>query len=69
MEKTDGHLTFFNYVTGIALGSIAAEVIVNNQITVTRGMATLVLWSFLTFLTAEIQSDGSLHTDKRTDLL
>lgn len=49
-KKQISQLTFFNYVTGITLGSTTAEVIVNNQITVTGGIVSLLVWAVLTVL-------------------
>ncbi|EGL18149.1 DUF421 domain-containing protein [Paenibacillus sp. HGF7] len=51
-KKQVGHLTFFNYVTGITFGSTTAEIIVNRQITLLQGISSLVLWSLLTFIIA-----------------
>ncbi|WP_042161253.1 YetF domain-containing protein [Paenibacillus gorillae] len=51
-KKQVGQLTFFNYVTGITLGSTTAEVIVNNHITLLQGISSLVLWSLLAFMIA-----------------
>lgn len=53
-KKQVGHLTFFNYVTGITFGSTTAEIIVNRQITLLQGLSSLVLWSLLAFLIAWI---------------
>ncbi|SDE22833.1 Uncharacterized membrane protein YcaP, DUF421 family [Paenibacillus sp. UNCCL117] len=49
-----GHLTFFNYVTGITFGSTTAEIIVNQQITLLQGISSLVLWTLMTILVALI---------------
>ncbi|MCR8642954.1 DUF421 domain-containing protein [Paenibacillus sp. N1-5-1-14] len=51
-KKQVGHLTFFNYVTGITFGSTTAEIIVNNHITLLQGISSLVLWSFMAFIIA-----------------
>lgn len=53
-KKQIGHLTFFNYVTGITFGSTAAEIIVNKHITLLQGLSSLVLWSLLAFTLAAI---------------
>ncbi|TKH33537.1 DUF421 domain-containing protein [Paenibacillus polymyxa] len=53
-KKQVGHLTFFNYVTGITFGSTTAEIIVNRQITLLQGISSLVLWAFLAFIIALI---------------
>lgn len=53
-KKQVGHLTFFNYVTGITFGSTTAEIIVNRQITLLQGISSLILWSFLAFIVAWI---------------
>ncbi|MEI7024747.1 DUF421 domain-containing protein [Paenibacillus sp. y28] len=51
-KKQVGHLTFFNYVTGITFGSTTAEIIVNKQITLLQGISSLVLWSLMAFFIA-----------------
>ncbi|AIQ37600.1 MULTISPECIES: DUF421 domain-containing protein [unclassified Paenibacillus] len=53
-KKQVGHLTFFNYVTGITFGSTTAEIIVNRQITLLQGISSLILWSLLAFIVAWI---------------
>ncbi|EFM11082.1 protein of unknown function DUF421 [Paenibacillus curdlanolyticus YK9] len=53
-KKQVGHLTFFNYVTGITFGSTTAEIIVNRQITLLQGISSLVLWSLMAFVIALI---------------
>lgn len=51
-KKQVGHLTFFNYVTGITFGSTTAEIIVNRQITLLQGISSLILWSLLAYIIA-----------------
>lgn len=53
-KKQVGHLTFFNYVTGVTFGSTAAEIIVNRQITLLQGIVSLVLWTLLATIVALI---------------
>lgn len=53
-KKQVGHLTFFNYVTGITFGSTTAEIIVNKHITLLQGISSLVLWSLLAFILASM---------------
>lgn len=53
-KKQVGHLTFFNYVTGITFGSTTAEIIVNREITLLQGISSLVLWSLMAFILAWI---------------
>lgn len=53
-KKQVGHLTFFNYATGITFGSTTAEVIVNRHITMLQGFASLALWAFMAYLVALI---------------
>ncbi|MFC7678888.1 DUF421 domain-containing protein [Paenibacillus sp. GCM10028914] len=64
-KKQLGHLTFFNYVTGITFGSTTAEIIVNRQITLLQGIASLLLWSLLAFIIAWI----GLHSVKAREIL
>ncbi|MBP2655737.1 MAG: putative rane protein YcaP, family [Firmicutes bacterium] len=43
-RKQIAQLTFFDYVTGITVGSIAAVIAVDTAIPLLTGMATLVIW-------------------------
>lgn len=47
-------LTFFNYITGITIGSIAAEMAGKHETSFTDGLISLIWWSFLTVLTSYI---------------
>src|SRR5690625_1712393 len=53
-RKQLGQLTFFNYITGIALGTIAASVVTDIETNYVDGITSLVWWSFLTIGTAYI---------------
>ncbi|TDF95220.1 DUF421 domain-containing protein [Paenibacillus piri] len=44
------HITFFNYVTGIAFGSIAAVIAIDKRIAVMDGLISLIVWALLTIL-------------------
>ncbi|MCA1058894.1 DUF421 domain-containing protein [Rossellomorea aquimaris] len=43
-------LTFFHYITGITIGSIAADIAGESKTPFFEGLTSLVWWSFLTFL-------------------
>lgn len=47
-KKQLAQLTYFNYVTGIAIGSIAASMAVDKSISILEGMASMTLWAILT---------------------
>ncbi len=49
-KKQISQLTFFNYVTGITIGSVAADFTVNEELTITEGATSLLGWSLLTLL-------------------
>lgn len=49
-KKQLGQLTFFTYITGIAMGNIAGDVVVHRDIKLIDGMAALIIWAFLTYL-------------------
>ncbi|KUO76949.1 MAG: hypothetical protein APF77_19025 [Clostridia bacterium BRH_c25] len=49
-KKQLGHLTFFTYVTGIAMGNIAGDMVVHRDIKLIDGVTGLMIWAFLTFL-------------------
>ncbi|MEO4051919.1 DUF421 domain-containing protein [Solibacillus sp. CAU 1738] len=46
--KQLSHLTFFNYVTGITIGSIAANMVTLNTTDFTKELTSLVVWCCLT---------------------
>lgn len=46
-QKQVAQLSFFNYVTGIAIGSIAAIVAIERTVSVATGVTALVVWTAL----------------------
>lgn len=53
-RKQLSQLTFFNYITGIALGSIAADIASESKTPFFNGLTSLVWWSILTILVGYI---------------
>lgn len=53
-KKQISQLTFFNYVTGITFGSIAAAFAVDRSIPTMDGVVSLTAWTGLTFLAGYI---------------
>ncbi len=49
-KKQLGQLTFFTYVTGIAMGNIAGDMVVHRDIKLIDGVSGLIIWAFSTFL-------------------
>lgn len=49
-KKQLGQLTFFTYITGIALGNIAGDMVVHRDIKLIDGVAGLMVWAILTFI-------------------
>ncbi|MCI1694851.1 DUF421 domain-containing protein [Aneurinibacillus aneurinilyticus] len=49
-KKQVSELTFFNYVTGITFGSIAAVMAMDRSIPIVEGIVSLMIWTVLTFL-------------------
>lgn len=49
-KKQLGQLTIFTYITGIALGNIAGDMVVHRDIKLIDGIVGLVLWALLTFI-------------------
>ena len=49
-KKQLSQLTVFTYITGIALGSMAAEMVLNNDVRIINGVISLILWSILVFI-------------------
>jgi len=53
-KKQLSHLTFFNYVTGITIGSIAANMVILKTILFTKFLVSLIVWCALTSLISYI---------------
>ena len=49
-KKQISQLTFFNYVTGITIGSMAANFTVDPEVSVTEGATGILVWAGLTVL-------------------
>ncbi|GIN39763.1 DUF421 domain-containing protein [Heyndrickxia oleronia] len=49
-KKQLNHVTVFTYITGIALGNIAGDMVVHKDIKITDGIIGLTLWSLLTLI-------------------
>ena len=47
-KKQLSQMTFFTYITGIALGNIAGDMVVHRDIKLIDGVTGLTLWAFLT---------------------
>jgi uncharacterized membrane protein YcaP (DUF421 family) len=44
-KKQVAQLTFFDYVVGISIGSIAANVSINKDITIAQGILSMIVWT------------------------
>lgn len=53
-RKQLSQLTFFNYITGITLGSIAAEIASKTHTVFLNGLTSIIWWSLLTILISYI---------------
>lgn len=51
-KKQIGQLTFFNYITGISIGAIAAAITIDHSINFGEGIIGLIGWALLTHLVA-----------------
>ncbi len=49
-KKQLGQLTFFHYITGVSIGSIASQVAAVAETPFLNGMISLIWWAFLTFV-------------------
>jgi uncharacterized membrane protein YcaP (DUF421 family) len=49
-KKQKSELTFFNYITGISIGTIAGSLSFDRRIPIADGLTSLFVWSALTFL-------------------
>jgi len=54
-----GQLTFFNYVTGITIGSIAGEIAAHNDTHYLNGLTSLTWWVILTLIVSFISLKSS----------
>ena len=53
-KKQLSHLTFFNYITGITIGSLAANMVLLSTKEYLKELTTLVIWCLLSMLIAYI---------------
>nr|WP_244888174.1 DUF421 domain-containing protein [[Bacillus] enclensis] len=58
-RKQLSQLTFFNYITGISIGSIAADIAGESGTPFLNGLTSLIWWSFLSFLVGYISLKSS----------
>jgi uncharacterized membrane protein YcaP (DUF421 family) len=58
-KKQLGQLTIFTYITGIALGNIAGDMVVHRDIKLSDGVAGLTVWAILTFVVEYISLKSS----------
>ena len=49
-KKQLGQLTIFTYITGIAMGNIAGDMVVHRDIKLVDGVAGLIIWALATYL-------------------
>jgi uncharacterized membrane protein YcaP (DUF421 family) len=48
-KKQLGQLTYFTYITGIAMGNIAGDMVVHKDVAIADGLAGLTIWAIMTF--------------------
>ncbi|AJK90029.1 membrane protein [Lysinibacillus sp. A1] len=69
-KKQLGQLTFFHYITGISIGSIASQIAAVAETPFLDGLISLIWWSFLTFfitiITLKSKKARVLFDDKPT---
>jgi Predicted membrane protein len=53
-RKQISQLTYFDYVVGITIGSIASSTAIDKNITMGEGIFSITIWSILTILISEI---------------
>lgn len=49
-KKQIGQITLFTYITGIAMGSIAGDMVVHTDVTILNGTLGLGIWAVMTFI-------------------
>ncbi|SHE88022.1 Uncharacterized membrane protein YcaP, DUF421 family [Seinonella peptonophila] len=65
-------LTFFNYITGITIGSMAADIAAESQTPFLNGLISLIWWSILTILVGYISlksTKGRILLDGQPSIL
>lgn len=58
-KKQLGHLSFFTYITGIAMGNIAGDMVVHRDIKLIDGVTGLIIWALSTFLVEYVSLKSS----------
>ncbi|MCX7921965.1 MAG: DUF421 domain-containing protein [Clostridia bacterium] len=58
-KKQLGQLTIFTYITGIAMGNIAGDMVVHRDIKLIDGVTGLVIWALLTFIVEYVSLKSS----------
>ncbi|MEB2278241.1 DUF421 domain-containing protein [Bacillus sp. ILBB4] len=53
-KKQVSQLTYFNYITGITIGAVAASITIDRSIDMSDGFVSMVCWSLLTVLVSYI---------------
>jgi uncharacterized membrane protein YcaP (DUF421 family) len=53
-KKQVSQLTYFNYITGITIGAVAASITIDTSINMADGFVSMVCWSLLTVLVSYI---------------
>lgn len=48
-KKQLGQLTYFTYITGIAMGNIAGDMVVHKDVAIADGLVGLTIWAIMTF--------------------
>lgn len=55
-RKQISQLTYFDYVVGITIGSIAAMTATDRNVKMFNGIVSLIVWSVLTILISQIKT-------------
>lgn len=58
-KKQLGQLTIFTYITGIAMGNIAGDMVVHRDIKLVDGVTGLIIWAFSSFIVEFISLKSS----------
>lgn len=58
-KKQLGQLTIFTYITGVAMGNVAGDMVVHRDIKLIDGVVALILWAILTFIVEYISMKSS----------
>lgn len=59
-KKQLSQMTFFTYITGIALGNIAGEMVINKEVKLVAGITAMIIWALLTIAIEQLSLKSAM---------